>query len=842
MLRVLFLLLFVSCSVVWAEAETFQDKYDQAEKKVDTSKSLDSRLDDLLEEDPQNPYAQAKKKIDAIFNGESPNDNRSKEGNRKNPTTEELLEQHNKIVAEGGSSNPWKSVDENFKSNPFIEMIFGKADKNKNEEGAKQPIFTITTITIATILMLVLIGTLFLRVIGKFKTDYNKLQNKHDLLIDEHAILLQQFETMFVNLVYRVERSTNKMISNRNRLIQESMQECLSHCKEVKQSDRVLLDALDELVEYFKARSKLLQLSRDSMDLNKLLANITKFVAQNHQERPIEITYEVNLDVPQFFIGDYKRFNEMLISAIDYAARYARSSIRLVVSKYGLNPKERYIEFKFITDSVPLNNSQKEQILMPFNYEFSQKALFLSHTVAEVMDGTFDIKSNENGNIVFVDIPLDIDEESQKEYHISNQIEHREELDLKHIAIIDKNNESANALQKSFLHFTPNVQTLIPSEVTTNTIQPFYLIMIEHSMIDKKLLKTLSTVQEKQALRVVAMHSGLKRDYSEHKDEVIQYYVNRPLSPLDTLLIFTDKYAFTKKVSVHEEEEDLEFIQRKRGEGELMLKQYLKPLPEAPDKTKESLIDFTLTAILFIDDDLMYQKMFNFMMKPSGMRTALASSKKEALKQLEKYYNNFGCIVINIGVDHNAGYDICSAIRKDKAYDKIPIFAMVDSVYDRDKLIKSGVNGYILKPMRAPYFYTALSLFLDKIDSSTPLLKLLKSEKILDITQGMMHSNHKEQTYTKVLEEFSQIYAKSAQKFEKLVVHKKYGELKEFIFSMRNSTGVIGAHTLHNMILELEKLINNQEYGSLKQYVEKYSETMEDLNINIEIYMRSLQE
>ncbi|MEA2027890.1 MAG: response regulator [Campylobacterota bacterium] len=840
MLRVLFLLLFVSCSVVLAQPDSFQNKYNEEEKKVDTSKSLDSRLDDILEDDPQNPYAQAKKKIDGIFNGESSNDNRSKEGNRSNPTSQELLEQHNKIVEEGGSANPWKAVDENFKSNPLIEMIFGKEDKN--QEGAKQPIFTITTITIATILILTIIGTLFLRVIGKFKTDYNKLQNKHDLLINEHAILLQQFEAMFVNLVYRVERSTNKMISNRNKLIQESMQECLSHCKEVKQSDRVLLDALDELVEYFKARSKLLQLSRDSMDLNKLLANMTKFVAQNHQDRPIEITYDINLDVPQFFLGDYKRLNNMLISAIDYATRYARSSIRLVVSKYGLNPKERYLEFKFITDSIPLNNTQKEQILMPFNYEFSQKALFLSHTIAGVMDGTFDIKSNENGNIVFVDIPLDIDEESQKEYHISNQIEHREELNLKHIAIIDKNNESANALKKSFLHFTPNVQILTPESIHPDTIKEFYLIMVEHTMLDKKLIKTLSTIQEKQALRVVAMHSSFKRNYAELKDELIQYYVNRPLSPLDTLLIFTDKYAFSKKVSVHEEEEDLEFIQRKRGEGELMLKQYLKPLPEAPNKTKESLVDFTLTAILFIDDDLMYQKMFNFMIKPSGMRTALASTKTEALKQLERYYNNFGCIVINIGVNHNEGYDICSTIREDKAYDKIPIFAMVDSVYDRDKLIKSGVNGYILKPMRAPYFYMALSLFLDKIDRSTPLLKLLKSEKILDITQGVMYSNHKEKTYTNVLQEFSQIYVKSAQKFEKLVINKQYGQLKEFIFSMRNSTGVIGAHRLHNMILDLEKLINDQEYSSLKQYIEKYAQAMEDLNINIEIYMRSHQE
>jgi len=860
-MRVFILVLIFFFNSTSAQAESFKDKFVEDEKKVDTTKSVEERLNEVIESDPSNPYAKAQEKIEnssLLKNLVKKDKNGSVNKKVANPTTEELLEQK-------GLDNPWANVNNNFQSNPLIGMVMGKNKQNiensinpKNQNsgqnynqnqnqnqniGSNTQIFQYTIIIILIVILLIL-GFVVWSALKKYTKRYKELEKQHNQLKNDYQGFLKEHDVILDNFVQEVKKSTNKMINNRKKTIHDLKPDCRKNFLEVKKNDQYLLHTIDEVVEFLNAKSGRLELHDESIDINTLLSSVSNFISKNHKNQPVEISYEINIDVPQYFMMDFKRLQNMLISMMDYALIHSKKSIKLVVSKYGIQSKETFIEFKLFDTATPLDDEQKDKIFTPFNYEFAHKGLFLSKEIAKLMKGSFDIMSRENGNTLLLDLPLIVDEEREKEYKLSRYVENTESLIIKTVGIIDKNREAADILKKSFLHFTQKIDIIDESQMNIEDLAYFDLIIIEHSMINKELLKIFNTLQESDDLKVAAMHSSFKQNYKENSDKVIEYYAQKPITPFDALQIFLHKCDYFQRIIIEDEdidEEGLDFIRRKKGDGsdELMLKQYLKPIEEAPNKLRDSLKDFISTSILFIEDDLMYQKMFNYMVQENGIRYCIATNKDNMLEELQKYYNHFNAIVLNIDVDNKSGYDIAYMIRKDKSYDNIPIFAMVDKEYDQQKILDAGINGYILKPMRAPNFYMLLSLFFEKININTPFIKLYKSEKILDITYGIMQNGHNNKIYIKLLKEFRDLYVIDSDEFINLIHSKNYSKLREFVLTMKNLSGLLGIHNIHQILKELEIILRDKKYMDLDLYSNKYSEEMINLNINIEIYMRS---
>ncbi|MEA2028692.1 MAG: hypothetical protein U9N49_06925, partial [Campylobacterota bacterium] len=173
-------------------------------------------------------------------------------------------------------------------------------------------------------------------------------------------------------------------------------------------------------------------------------------------------------------------------------------------------------------------------------------------------------------------------------------------------------------------------------------------------------------------------------------------------------------------------------------------------------------------------------------------------------------------------------------------YDKIPIIAIVDEEYDDNKILKIGVNGFIVKPVRVGTIYTALSCFLDKVDLNSPFVKLSKSEHILDITRGIMQSNHDAKVYLELVKEFKDAYGSSDQKFQDLINTGNYKRLKELIVNMKGLSDILAAYNMHHLLKELEILIDTHKYEKLANNSQRYTQELENLMTNIEIYIRSV--
>jgi CheY-like chemotaxis protein len=358
------------------------------------------------------------------------------------------------------------------------------------------------------------------------------------------------------------------------------------------------------------------------------------------------------------------------------------------------------------------------------------------------------------------------------------------------------------------------------------------------------MLELFKQTQVNKDFRVI-ITSNILEDYDEDeiKSATISRHVNKPFSPARILKIFSDEYNSVRVVSNLEElllmEEEEDSVEDEDIYG---LKKYNEPMVETKGVDKESLRAFFGSTILIVEDDRLNRKILERMLESTGIKYAVASSTDGTLEQLKKYYNHFDLILMNIAISNMSGYTLAKMIRYDKSFDNIPIVAMVEEKDKAIDLAEAGVNGYIIKPIKMGVLYTICDRFLEKVDieNNDMLARLSKSEHILDITRGIMLADNNQENYITLLEEFVNAYGNSSEDFESLIINREYEKAKLLAMDMKGLTSIIAANNMNRLITEIERINTEKEYRKLDKYIERYTEELDELVTNIEIYIRSV--
>ncbi len=105
--------------------------------------------------------------------------------------------------------------------------------------------------------------------------------------------------------------------------------------------------------------------------------------------------------------------------------------------------------------------------------------------------------------------------------------------------------------------------------------------------------------------------------------------------------------------------------------------------------------------ILLAEDDEISAKLLKFIAKKENWNLKTVANGKELLEELEK--DNYDLVLMDIQMPIMDGLEATKIIRQNKKYDGLTIiaisaFAMAEEIV---KAIKTGVNGYVVKPLTA---------------------------------------------------------------------------------------------------------------------------------------------
>jgi signal transduction histidine kinase/CheY-like chemotaxis protein len=123
-------------------------------------------------------------------------------------------------------------------------------------------------------------------------------------------------------------------------------------------------------------------------------------------------------------------------------------------------------------------------------------------------------------------------------------------------------------------------------------------------------------------------------------------------------------------------------------------------------KNKEIIEKFKDTRILLAEDDFINQEIILGLLEETNIKIDIAENGKEAIELHKR--NSYTLIFMDIQMPILDGYEATKEIRKIDKY--IPIYAITASAMKEDiqKTLKSGMNGYLHKPIDVSKLYKIL--------------------------------------------------------------------------------------------------------------------------------------
>ncbi len=126
-------------------------------------------------------------------------------------------------------------------------------------------------------------------------------------------------------------------------------------------------------------------------------------------------------------------------------------------------------------------------------------------------------------------------------------------------------------------------------------------------------------------------------------------------------------------------------------------------------------------SVLLVEDDGISSFVAKHILEEAKIIVSTANNGQEAVDIVASAPKAFDLILMDIQMPVLDGHSATQAIRElDSVDNALPIIAMTAQAYEdeKDKFIRSGMNGYIAKPINAEAVYSSLARWLNK--SATP--------------------------------------------------------------------------------------------------------------------------
>ena len=257
-----------------------------------------------------------------------------------------------------------------------------------------------------------------------------------------------------------------------------------------------------------------------------------------------------------------------------------------------------------------------------------------------------------------------------------------------------------------------------------------------------------------------------------------------------------------------------------------------------PDITISSFADFKDKHILLVEDNVINQKVMQNILGRAGIHLTVAGNGQEAIQILhEKATKAFDLVLMDISMPIMDGYMATKMIREDGQYDHLPVLALSALVLKNEvaKMFKSGVNGYLQKPINIGQLYHALHIFLSKDSDSSSSGKtaitypMVGDIQGLNIEKGLSNTNENIALYRELLTEFSAAYKDSPSFIENLYEGAYYQGMLAFCIDMKGLSGTIGAHDVSHVIETMHAALLEREYEAVSMLVAEYKKHMKNL-------------
>ena len=496
----------------------------------------------------------------------------------------------------------------------------------------------------------------------------------------------------------------------------------------VKGSSDSLLQVINDILDFSKIEAGKLELDPVRFNVRDVLQDSIKSLGIRAAQKRLELACHVDNSVPDDLFGDPVRLRQIVLNLVGNALKFTeRGEIVIRVRVDSVSGQNISLLFSIRDTGIGVPREKHASIFESFTqadgsmnrkYGGTGLGLTISARLVAIMGGRIWVESEVGKGSTFHFTSL---------YRLISFHEHRAEApaviawNKLPVLVVDDNETNRRILLEMLQHWgmKPTLaesgkSALVALHAVKDTPSPFPLILVDAHMPEMDgfaLTERIVAMPEFQHSSIIMLTSaGQPRDSQRCRELGLAGYVTKPVGQSELLDIVSAALGRTAGRTL-------------RTDSESSL-----PLPPA----KRAL------SILLAEDNVVNQKLAVLLLERRGHSVTVTGNGNEALAALQR--QSFDACLMDVQMPELNGLETTAAIRsrENGTSRHLPIIAMTAHAIkgDRDICLRSGMDAYLSKPVRADELFDAIESLVAGRSTGSPNTS---SGIASDISSSLIH-------------------------------------------------------------------------------------------------------
>jgi len=584
----------------------------------------------------------------------------------------------------------------------------------------------------------------------------------------------------------------------------------------ITQAATNMLSIINDILDFSKIEAGKTELDITSFCMDQVIRDVVNIISYKIDEQEIGFRLSKDPLVPNWFFGDSKRIEQVLLNVLNNAAKFTnKGEVSFDIRLLAKENDKYHISFTVKDTGIGMTEEQVNKLFNPYEQgdssitrRFGGSGLGLSivKNLVDMMGGEIKVFSTPGeGSTFIINLPLKVDKEKEAVYVKALSGKHFKDI---RTLILEKSGANINLIESYLSSFGMQCE-LTSSESSAISMleaangkfaRPFDLFIIDYDTPADGGFKFVEALRDNDRIvrtpKLIMLLPMMREDLFDRLNEYgIDMGIGKPIIPSILLNGILDIFKL-KAVSG---------AQTSKRES-------------APTKLEKPYL------VLLAEDNKTNQLIAGSLLEQVGVNSIIANDGKEAVDLYKEYGDSIDLILMDLHMPVMNGYEAAEKIRDISS--EVPIVAMTADVIlgVRDKCERSGIYHYISKPFDPDRFIQTIKEIIleNEPDAAAGV-------SVLDRQLGLRNMGGNEELYHQVLNEYYKENKDTPDRLEAAVREKKYAEAAQIVHKVKSSSGSIGAKELHGTAVSLQKALEEEKADKIEPLLDRFKSLLRKL-------------